>query len=37
MDGAAAGYKFLPAMFVAGVFAGTLLVYSCLGDRLRLR
>jgi uncharacterized membrane protein YoaK (UPF0700 family) len=32
-----AAYNFLPIpVFVAGVFAGTFLVYSCLGKRLRL-
>ena len=36
-DIAGAGYNFLPIpLFVAGVFAGTLLVHSGLGDRLRL-
>lgn len=35
-DLAGAGYNFLPIpLFVAGVFAGTLLVHAGLGDRLR--
>jgi uncharacterized membrane protein YoaK (UPF0700 family) len=36
-DLTAAAYNFLPIpIFVAGVFAGTFLVYSCLANRLRL-
>ena len=36
-DLAGAGYNFLPIpIFVAGVFIGTFLVYSCLANRLRL-
>ena len=35
-DLAGAGYNFLPIpIFVAGVFVGTFLVYSCLANRLR--
>ena len=36
-DLSGAGYNFLPIpIFVAGVFIGTFLVYSCLADRLQL-